>query len=284
MSDLYEYYSPGGEAVQVKELGYENYYNPGETTGSPSVHDQREVDHSTIFDRLKAKLVVGTVVLSLVGLASAQEDVAEAIKIPTPTTSEIQRLPEQNTGNLEVDQLINQVNISTEGFNAFNIDKSRVGAFSAELPGKTIKPEKFVGHWTASTYTNGVDHFISSISNRPGGCCNVMYFIDAGGNTFQLTKGNQMTSHASGANSFTQGVEIEASDLSGLKPKQLESFVYLSLSFMREQGISVNRENFLGHMEVDEMYDNGDKPDMPTAIMDPLFERLKQLDQATPTN
>lgn len=284
MSDLYEYYSPGAEAIQVEEPGYENYYIPGENTGSPSVHDRQEVSPGTIFDRLKAKLVVGAVVLSVVGLASAKEDVAEAIKIPTPTISEVQQFPEQNTANPEIDQLVNQVNISVEGFNAFNIDKSRVGAFNAELPGKTIKPEKFVGHWTASTYANGVDHFISSISNRPGGCCNVMYFIDTEGNTFQLTEANQMTSHASGANSFTQGVEIEASGLNSLNPRQLESFVYLSLSFMREQGISVNRENFLGHMEVDEMYDNGDKPDMPTSLMDPLFDRLKQLNQATQTN
>ncbi|MCE7936788.1 N-acetylmuramoyl-L-alanine amidase [Candidatus Saccharibacteria bacterium CPR2] len=276
----YCYYSPGSIAVQGDELN-DNYYVPGEAINSSGIYDSPEIDSSTVFDRIKAKLIVGAVVLSLVGMTYAKNDIVEATK--PPTTAQIEQPQEQNTGNLEIDQLVNQINISVDRFNAFTIDKNHIGAFSAELPERTIKPEKFVGHWTASTYENGVDHFISSISNRPGKCCNVMFFIDKNGNAFQFTEANQMTSHARGANSFTQGVEIEASGLNDLSPKQLESFIYLSLSFMREQGIPVERANFLGHMEIDEMYDNGDKPDMPPVLMDPLFDRLKQLDLATQT-
>lgn len=176
--------------------------------------------------------------------------------------------------------LAEQVNPTVEGYNAFTVDTSREDAFKDELSGDAIEPTAFVGHWTAGTYKNGVDQFVSAIKNREGNCCSVMYFMDRNAVTYRFTDSWERTAHAYGANTFTQGVEIEADNLrgeNGYTAQQMEAFVYLAYRFMDANDIAIERKNFLGHEEVDEEHGRGGKIDMPTELVDLLFPKLQSL-------
>ena len=203
--------------------------------------------------------------------------------ISAPETTVPQNVdPEVLNDEEYIKWLVDQVKPTAEGYKAYDVDTSREDAFKDELSGQRIKPTAFVGHWTAGTYRNGVDQFISSIKNREGNCCSVMYFMDREGKTYRLTDSWEKTAHARGANSFTQGVEIEADNLRGKNeytPKQMENFLYLAYRFMEANDIPIQRDRLLGHQEVDKEYGRGGKIDMPPELVDQLFPKLKQLDK-----
>lgn len=197
---------------------------------------------------------------------------------PAPPT-EAPKSPEEMTDEEYIDWLVSQVKVTAEDFKNFTVDESRLGAFDDELSGAKIQPKAFVLHWTAGRYKNGVDQFISAIKGRKGNCCNVMYFIDDADkpNVYRFFGYQQKAAHAAGANSYTQGVEVEAKGLrgeDGYTPEQLRAVVLLAYRFMTTVGIDIKRENFVGHSEVTK-----GKTDGPAYLMDRLFERLQQLDK-----
>lgn len=197
----------------------------------------------------------------------------------SPPPSMPEKNPEQMTDTEYMQWLASEVNPTVADLFALQVDTSRMGAFDSELSGTRIQPTKFVGHWTAGLYENGVDQFVSSIKGRDGDCCNVTYFMDLDGQIYQFADPNIMTSHAKGANSFSQGVEIEARGLRDYGPQQMRNFVLLAYRFMREQNIPIERPNFTGHEEVDVIHAHrGWKSDMPTELVDMLFPKLKALD------
>jgi hypothetical protein len=159
-----------------------------------------------------------------------------------------------------------------------------------------IDPEMFIVHWTAVDYKNGVEDFVK-VMRREG--LRIEFFIDDTGKIYKLFEGDHhYPAHALGANSFSQGVEIEAKNLFGYTPEQLKSAVLLAVKFCRENNLPVNRSTILGHYAVDLIYDNptydkytgtfhksnGKKPylgkiDPPQEVINFLVKDAKKLDK-----
>ena len=198
---------------------------------------------------------------------------------PTTTVTPNNLETDTLTDSEFIEKLASEITLTPEDYQKLDLDYSRMGVFDDELPNKKTKPEKFVGHWTGALYDD-VDHFISSIKSRKGGCCSVEFFIDKNAKIYRLVEDpTQMTYHAKGANSFSQGVEIEARNLRDYTAEQLKSFLVLAYGFMTKNNIPIIRENFVGHQEIDAKYGHQGKPDMPKELVDVLFPKLQELAQ-----
>ena len=213
----------------------------------------------------------------------APDTISPVVSEPTPPQS-VEVAPEQppvspeNMTDTEyISWLAEQAKPTAAEYATFDVDTTYKGAFDDELSGDQIKPTAFVGHWTAGTYTNGVEQFINAIKSREGNCCSVMYFMDKDSKVYRFTDSTEKTAHAKGANGFTQGVEIEAADLRGYTPEQMKTFIYLAYRFMTANDIPIERANFLGHEEVDAEYGSHGKIDMPPELVDQLFPKLQAL-------
>lgn len=206
-------------------------------------------------------------------VAASAPDNKQALK-QAPTKS-----PEEMNDQEYMQYLVDSASVSVDEYNSFEVNTDYEDVFKDELSGNRIKPTKFVAHWTAVNYKDGVDGFIRGIKGRDGNCCSSMYFIpEDGSKTYRFADSWEQMAHAYGANSFTQGVEIEAEGLRGLSPKQMKQLIMTAKRFMDANDISIARDNFVGHMEIDEEFGNHQKIDMPPELMDGLFTKLKELD------
>ena len=208
-------------------------------------------------------------------ISAAAPDVTRSMSTTTglPSSSEAPKSVEAMSDSEFIDWLVGEVKVTAADYETFDVDTSRVGVFSDEMTGNSIKPTTFVGHWTAGTYANGVDQFVSAIKNREGNCCSVMYFMDRDAKVYRFTASWEQTAHAKGANDYSQGVEIEARDLRDYTPEQMAAFVKLGYRFMTANDIPIERKNFIGHMEL-----GTGKIDMPPELVDKLFVKLQELD------
>lgn len=208
-------------------------------------------------------------------ISAAAPDVTRSMSTTTglPSSSEAPKSVEAMSDSEFIDWLAGEVKVTAADYETFDVDTSRVGVFSDEMTGNSIKPTTFVGHWTAGTYANGVDQFVSAIKNREGNCCSVMYFMDRDAKVYRFTASWEQTAHAKGANDYSQGVEIEARDLRDYTPEQMAAFVKLGYRFMTANDIPIERKNFIGHMEL-----GTGKIDMPPELVDKLFVKLQELD------
>lgn len=209
-------------------------------------------------------------------ISAAAPDVNRSMSTTTglPSTTEVPKSVETMSDSEFIDWLAGEVKVTAADYETFDVDTSRVGVFSDEMTGNSIKPTAFVGHWTAGTYANGVDQFVSAIKNREGNCCSVMYFMDRDAKVYRFTASWEQTAHAKGANDYSQGVEIEARDLRDYTPEQMAAFVKLGYRFMTANNIPLERKNFIGHMEL-----GTGKIDMPPELVDKLFVKLQELDK-----
>lgn len=213
----------------------------------------------------------------VVGIIAAQAPEAEMLT--ENHVEQEQAYPE------EIMRLVKDIDVSPQTYESFDVDTTYEDVFKEQMSGERIKPTKFVAHWTAGTYENGVEDFINVMKKREGNCCSVMYFIDQSGKTYRFSDSWEKTAHAYGANSFTQGVEIEAKGQDDLNTDQMNSLLMLAKRFMDANDIPITRENFVGHLEIDAEHGRGQKPDMPPELMDALFEKLDQFNhQFTDTN
>ncbi len=222
-----------------------------------------------------------TIVRAVIG-ASAKDTVdGEGLRAAPSTTIEQQAETapvsiEAMTDAEFIDWIAENTKPTAEEYRQFDVDTSRQDVFKEELSGDRIEPRAFVGHWTGARYENGVDQFVSAIKNREGNCCSVMYFMDRDAKVYRFSDSWEKMAHAYGANSFTQGVEIEAAGLKDYTPEQMKAFIYLSYRFMKANDIVISRDTFLGHEEVDAEYGNHQKPDMPRELVDKLFPILER--------
>lgn len=175
-----------------------------------------------------------------------------------------------------IDWLMSQVKVTPEDYERFAVDTSRLGVFDAELSGKVIDPKAFVIHWTAGLYNKGVDEFVSNTMQRDGNCCNSMYFMNRDGQVYRFYNASQMGAHAKGANSWSQGVEIEARDLRDYTPEQMESLVMLTYRFLDARDIEISPKAILAHSEV-----TPGKIDPPAGLARVIYRKVAELHEAT---
>lgn len=276
--------------VTVPELT-EEHQDPAKSSVDAALAAEIDQDMVAIMgDKLilPADVNESTIVRAVIG-ASAKDGVETAETQIQPQTqeqgttvtesTEPSKPIESMTDGEFIDWLTGQVKPSAEEYKSFDVDTSRVNVFADELSGERIEPKAFVGHWTGAVYPNGVDQFVGAIKNREGNCCSVMYFMDQNAKVYRFGASWEKMAHAYGANSFTQGVEIEARGLKDYTPEQMKAYIYLSYRFMTANDIPISRENFLGHQEVDQEYGRHQKPDMPKELVDKLFPLLQQLSQ-----
>ena len=209
-------------------------------------------------------------------LTDAEASLA-SIAASAPIPAENHTSTEKMSKSEYIQWLADQVEVTPDDYDALNIDTSHLGVFDSELPSTKIVPKRFVGHWTGNLYPKGVDQFVSSIKGRTGDCCSVMFYIDKDAKTYRFVKDpTQLTAHALNNNMDTQGVEIEARNLRDYTPAQMKQFITLAYGFMRNNGIPIERKNFVGHEEIDAAK-RGAKHDMPKDLVDALFPKLKKL-------
>ena len=277
---------PGREIINSSSLG-ENANDSSEVANSSATNTALEQQTTTTLEVSSADFsntesvdsttTSSTSTTTLLETTSTSTSTSEApTTTVTPNNLEIDTL----TDSEFIEKLASEITLTPEDYQKLDLDYSRMGVFDDELPNKKTKPEKFVGHWTGALYDD-VDHFISSIKSRKGGCCSVEFFIDKNAKIYRLVEDpTQMTYHAKGANSFSQGVEIEARNLRDYTAEQLKSFLVLAYGFMTKNNIPIIRENFVGHQEIDAKYGHQGKPDMPKELVDALFPKLQELAQS----
>ena len=177
-----------------------------------------------------------------------------------PTLDELAQLFPKSFRDVEqekdyISTLDDSIRLSAEDYRNLHINTDYEHAFDSQPNSHlVINPTMFVIHWTATDYKHGVQSFIKVMRDEG---LRVEYFIDRQGTIYQLfDNDHHYPAHALGVNSFSQGVEIEATGAEDYTPEQLTSAALLALHFCRENGLAVSSSTILGHYAVDLLYDN----------------------------
>jgi hypothetical protein len=185
------------------------------------------------------------------------------------------QLPPAGSQEQQIAWFDQNVHVTPEDFRSFQIDLSRMGVFNDELGNEFIRPTTFIIHWTGGNYSGGVDQFVSAIKGRDGNCCNVQFYIDKSGKVWQFMPDNEMAAHARGANSWSTGVEIEATGLGDYNLAQMKAAVllYRHLDGLPTNDINLdNPDSIRAHSEV-----TPGKIDPPAGLVDVLYNKAKGL-------
>lgn len=186
-----------------------------------------------------------------------------------------------------INMLDQEASVSVCDFQNFIIDKSRITSFS-DQPNYHIRmrPNLFVFHITATRYPNGVDGFVQHLKSRG---LRVAYFIDES-NTYSLFEDDtHMPAHAQGLNSFSQGVEIEASNIYEVTPSHIRQATMTFVEYCLKNNLAPSEYTGIGHYAGDVLYDNPsfnprtgklsfvDKSDMPQELVQVIVNKAQAL-------
>lgn len=188
------------------------------------------------------------------------------------------------------------VNVSPEDYRAFRLDTTHNTAFKGVGQYETqIQPKMFIIHWTGRPYNNDPVLLAKSMINTGGN--RVDYYMDKNGKTYQLFESDHnKPGHAlPELNKFSQGVEIEASNMMEYTPEQIKQAVLLAVNFCRRNGLPVDETTVVGHYAADMIFNNpyynpetGDfigtvrvrKSDPPQSLMQIIVVKAQALDAA----
>jgi hypothetical protein len=201
------------------------------------------------------------------------ESVADQFIGRIPTLDYLaQRFPDdprwQNVADQKafIERMYQEVNVTVEDYEAFAVDQSFRGSFVGHPNYPTqITPRMFIIHWTAHRFPDGppqlVDYMMKdSFTDEQGNVhhkdrTSVDYFMDRAGKTYQLFEDDHhMPAHARSANTFSQGVEIDATGLFDYTPEQVKSAVLLAVNFCRRNNLPVHPATIVSHYAANLLY------------------------------
>lgn len=212
-----------------------------------------------------------------------------------PGTAFFHFVPEQLQ---HIENLKNNVQLSTEKFQAFSYDTAYSQMFNQTDP---LHPRAFVWHWTGWDYRTPDD--LRQMSPN-----SVQLYVHQDAVAYQMVPQlDVVAGHARAMNPFCWGMEMYSgaydevhSPLFSFTPGQVETGIYTAVRQLRSHNLPVNQFTILGHYAADLIFMNpyydpntgsfheipGHKPiaihkfDPPQEFMDMVVVKAVELDQA----